>query len=274
MHRLLAFLVFIPLLLAPGCLCETTGVNRGDVNLVGLDEEWAFGEQLAQQIVLDAPVLDDLEVQAYVDRLGQRIAAETELRERPWRFHVLASPEVNAFNIPGGHVFVHAGLLAAAGSTAEVAGVIAHEVAHGVARHGTERMTKAYGLNVIVNLLMGQDAGMIEQIAAQIAGSGALAKFSRDDEREADRLGLGYLLDAGYAPSGMASMFETMLALRSRRPNAVERFFSTHPLTEERIAAVREAAAQVSEDELVLHDEDFRRVRARVEAYAPAEGSR
>ncbi len=231
-------------LVVPGCVCETTGVNRGDLNIISLDEEWQIGRDLAEQILQEATVVEDPVLQSYVDEVGQEIVARTELSDRPWQFHVLADSNVNAFNIPGGHVFVNTGLIEAASSPSELAGVMAHEVAHGVARHGTERLAQAYGLNIVARLVLGDEVGLLEQIAVQMLGSGALAKFSRDDEREADRLGLEYMAEVGYDPHGMATMFETMLDLRERRPNMVERFFSTHPLTEERIAAVTERAGE------------------------------
>ena len=146
---------------------------------------------------------------------------------------------------------------------------MAHEVAHGVARHSTERLTKVYGLNTLLQLLVGEDPGLLEQIAAQLVGSGVVAKFSRNDEREADQLGLQYLYDAGYNPEGMASMFETLLAQRQRRPNALERFFASHPLTEERITNVRQEAEQMpANDQFISQDQDFQRFKQRVRRYS------
>ena len=145
--------------------------------------------------------------------------------------------------------------------------MIAHEVAHGVARHGTERLTTAYGLNLGAGLLLGQDPGAAEQIAAQLVGGGAIAKFSRDDEREADRLGVRYMARAGYNPEGMATMFRKLVADRQRRPGAVEQFFSTHPLTEERIADVRREARQYPTRGLTTNDGQYASIRARARRY-------
>lgn len=239
-------LLLLPLLAFAGCTCS--GVNRGDVNLVSLDREWTMGEQLAAEIATQVPLVDDPAAQAYLQALGERIVAHTELADRPWRFHLVADPSVNAFAIPGGHVYVHTGLVEAAANVDELAGVVGHEVAHGVARHGTERMTAIYGLERILALVVGEDAGLLEQIAVGVIGSGAVAKFSRSDETEADRLGLSYMADARYDPTGMARMFETMLALRARRPNLLERFFASHPLTEDRIEVVSAAAAELDAD--------------------------
>ena len=206
----------LALVLAPGCTCS--GVNRGDVNLVSLDDEWALGDQLAAEVDAQTAPLADAEVQRLVDTMGQALAAETELADRPWTFTVLDDPAVNAFAVPGGHVYVNAGTVAAAETPSELASVVAHEVAHGVARHGTERMVKAHGLALVAGLVLGEDPGVVRQIVAQLVGQSALARFSRTDEREADALGLEYLAAAGYDPAGMAAMFETLLALRQRAP--------------------------------------------------------
>lgn len=248
-QRLTLLLLLLAGASVPGCICETTGVNRGDINLISLDDEWQLGEDLASQIRQEADMVEDPTLRSYVEQMGQDVVDQTELSDRPWEFHVIADSAVNAFNIPGGHVFVYAGLIEEAASPSELAGVIAHEVAHGVARHSTERLAQAYGLSFIARLVLGEDVGLLEQIAVQLLGTGAMAKFSRDDEREADRLGLEYLAAAGYDPQGMASMFEKMLQLRARRPNVVEQFFSTHPLTEERIQSVSERAQDMAPGE-------------------------
>lgn len=262
-------LLLLPLLALGSCVCSTGGVNRGDVNLISLDREWAMGEQLAAEIVRQVELVEDPAAQAYIQRLGAQIVAETEFADRSWQFHLVEDPSVNAFAIPGGHVFVHTGLVAAAKDVHELAGVVGHEIAHGVARHGTERMTKLYGLERILSLVLGESPGLLEQIAVQVLGSGAVAKFSRDDEAEADALGLRFIAEAGYDPDGMAAMFTTMLALRERRPNLLERFFASHPLTEDRIAAVEAAAEELPAPSTPPRDDpDYAAFRARIE---PAE---
>lgn len=245
----------------------TFGGCSSGFNLVSVDEEWEMGQQLEREVGQQVDVLNDATLTNYVNRIGQRIVAQTSLANRPWRFYVVDDPAINAFNVPGGLVYVHTGLIAAAENTAELAGVIAHEVAHGVERHGTERMTQAYGLNVAAALLLGQDPGLGSQIAAQIAGGGAVAKFSRDAEREADLLGVRYMANAGYNPIGMATMFEELIADRQRRPGAVEQFFSTHPLTEDRIETVRREARKYPTRGLTTNDGQYASIRARAERY-------
>jgi predicted Zn-dependent protease len=233
------------LLVLSSCTCDADSVNRGDLNLVTLDQEWQMGEELAAEVARQVRLVDDPRVVGPVREMGQRLASQTEMADRPWHFYVVDDPSVNAFALPGGHVYVHTGLIEAARSPDELASVVGHEVAHVAARHSTERMVAANGLNLVANLVLGEDGGLVQQIAADLIGRSAMARFSRGDEREADDLGLVFLDEAGYDPTAMARMFETLLAARQSSPNALERWFSSHPVTEERIERAREAAEQI-----------------------------
>jgi predicted Zn-dependent protease len=244
--------------------CATTGVNQGDVNLVSLDEEWQMGQQLERELATRLRLVNDPTTVSYVSQIGMKIVRQTELANAPWEFHVVADPEINAFNVPGGHVYVNTGLIQAAGNAAELAGVIAHEIGHGVSRHATERISKVSGINLGAGLLLGSNPSTVKQIAAQIVAGGAVAKFSRADEREADRLGVQYMYDAGYDPRGMAGMFEKLLATRKRRPSSVEQFFATHPLAEDRIQSVRQHAASLPRKSLIANDGRLSAIQQRV----------
>jgi predicted Zn-dependent protease len=224
--------------------CASTGVNSGDVNLVSVEEEWQLGRQLERDLAGRLRLVGDRALAGYVSAMGQRIVRQTELAGMPWEFHVVADPEVNAFNVPGGHVYVNTGLIATADNASELAAVVAHEVAHGVSRHGTEQLTRGYGLNLLAGLVLGEDPAAYERLLAQLAGAGTIARFSRGAETEADDLGYAYMVRAGYHPRGMQTIFEELLSRRRRSPGAVERFFATHPLTEDRIDRVRERIAR------------------------------
>lgn len=248
--------------------CATSGVNRGDFNLISLDEEWQLGQQLEAEIARQVQLVNDPTTVNFINRIGQRIVNETELANVPWEFHVVADPSINAFNIPGGHVYVNTGLIQQVDDVAELAGVMGHEIAHGVARHATERLTKAYGLQIGAGVLLGQDPGLIAQIATQILGQGAIAKFSRDDEREADELGVRYLYEARYDPNGMVELFQKLLREQRSSPGAVAQFFSTHPLTENRIRDVQREIAQLpNRSDLITNDPQLAAVQQRVARY-------
>lgn len=222
--------------------CAGTGINKGDLSLVSIDEEWQLGNQLAGDIAREKRILADPAIETYVQEMGEAVLAEatgdTPVATRPWRFHVIEDETLNAFNIPGGHVYVHSGLVLAARDYAELMGVMGHEVAHGLARHGVENLTKQYGIGIVVSLVLGKNPETYQQILAQVLAGGAIMKFSRSAESEADRLAVGYLYGAGVDPRGLADFFRTLLQERERRPGAIEQFFASHPMTEDRIAAV------------------------------------
>jgi len=246
--------------------CATTGINRGDFNVVSLQEEWQLGAQLEADVNRQVRLTNDAALNAYVNELGQRLVRQTELANMPWKFHVVVDPAINAFNIPGGHVYVNTGLLAKADNAAELVGVLAHEITHGVSRHGTERISKQYGLSSVAGFALGRNPGVVRQIAAQIVAGGAIAKFSRSDEREADRYGVRYMTGAGFNANGMATMFQKLMGERRSRPNGVAKFFSTHPLTEDRITAVRAEIRSQGGARGALTDAGFARAKARAQS--------
>lgn len=259
-------LIPVVLLLA-ACGSSGSGVNQGDFNLVSLEEEWQLGNQLAADIAKQMPLVNDAQANAYVNRVGRQIVSQTEMAQLPWTFHIVNDPAVNAFNIPGGHVYVTTGLIRSADNAAEFAGVMAHEISHGVSRHGTEQLTRAYGLNIVAALLLGQNPAVYQQILAQIVGTGTMARFSRSAEEEADSLGVRYMHSAGYDPRGMVTMFEELLAQRRGQPGSVEKFFSTHPLEEDRIRSVSQAIQKLpAKSGLVTNEAEYQELRRRVGA--------
>lgn len=251
--------------LALGSGCGSTGVNKGDFNLMSLQDEWALGQKLAADIARQLPVSQDPAIVGYVNDVGQRIVRQTEMAPMPWTFHVVDDPAINAFAIPGGHVYVNTGLITAADHVSELAGVMAHEINHGVARHSTEQLSKAYGLEILATLVIGQNPAIYQTILAQIIGGGALARFSRAAEEEADELGVRSMYRAGYDPRGMATMFEELLSREKRSPSSVERFFSTHPLTADRIRKVTAEAQKLpARGDLITDDPSYQAIRRRI----------
>ena len=239
--------------------------SGSNFNLISVEEEWRLGAQLAQDINSKVRLNNDPEVNAYVRRLGQAIVAQTPMRNLPWQFHVVDDPAINAFALPGGHVYVHTGLINAADNASELAGVMGHEISHVVARHSTEQITRQYGISVIASMVLGQDPNALAALAAQIAAGGALARFSREAEREADELGIQYMHAAGYDPRGMASMFQELLENEKSQPGKVESFFATHPLTTDRVRdAQRRAESLGARSGMITDEPAFQAVKARV----------
>lgn len=262
--RKTALLPAILLVLATLSGCASTGGQEGGFNLISLDEEWAMRDDLMRQVAREMRVVDDASAVAYLNQVGRRLAGETPLGNRPWDFGIIQDDAVNAFNLPGGLVYVNVGLIRQAETLDQLTGVLAHEIGHGAARHGTQQMTRAYGLNVLAAIALGQDPGASEQVLAQVVGAGVLSNYSRDAENEADQLGVGYAYRAGYDPRGMVLIFRDLLELRSRRPTRVEQFFSSHPLTEDRIQRIEAAVEQLPARRSLAHDTpDYQRFRSR-----------
>lgn len=234
-----------------------------DINLVSVEQEWQLGDQVENELAGKLRIVDDRQTLRYVDGIVQRLADETTLGRLPWTTHLVADPELNAFNTPGGNIYVNTGLIAATDSAAELAGVIAHEVAHGAERHGTEQLTKAYGFNLLAGMLLGRNPSLGEQIAGQLVGASTFAAFGRTAEREADILGVRLMHQAGYDPRGMAEIFRKLVAKRRTQPGRVQQFFSSHPLTETRIAAVEAEARRLPGKRLVRDEAGFRNARQR-----------
>lgn len=254
-----AAIALIALLVSGGCS------SGGGFNIVSIEEEWQLGNQLAQDIARQMPLSNDQQALAYVNQMGQRMVNQTQMGQLPWNFHIVIDPDVNAFNIPGGHVYVTTGLIAAADNASEFAGVMAHEIAHGVERHGTQQLSQAYGLNIVAAVLLGQNPAVYQQILAQIVGTGTLARFGREAENEADEIGTRMMHQAGYNPQGMVRMFEELLRRRQGSPGSVEKFFSTHPLTEDRIRNVRRIIASLpARSNLITNEAAYNTMRSRV----------
>ena len=230
----------------------------GGTNYYSLDQEWEMGRQLEGQLRQQLRLTNDRTLTRYVNRMGQAMVQQTSLRDRPWRFYVVRDDAINAFNVPGGLVYINTGLIENVGSAAELAGAVAHEVAHGVARHGTQRLSAAQEVNVLASAT--GVGGGVEGLAAQIAAQGAFASFSRRDERTADRMGVQIMAGAGYDPDGLAGLLERLA--RQERGGGVK-FFRTHPLSSERMQTVRGLARRYDGQGLRTNDTQFAGVRRR-----------
>jgi hypothetical protein len=189
------------------------------------------------------PVVRDAQLNNYVQQIGRKLASTPEADKYPYTFKVINDPSINAFALPGGPTFVHTGLIKAADNEAQLAGVMAHEIAHVALRHGTHQASKANAVQLpamILGGILGGDGGMLGQLAQLGIGLGAnslLLKYSRDAERDADRLGARMMAQAGYNPLEMARFFEKLQAQGGRGGPA---FLSSHPDPGNRVSIVQE----------------------------------
>ncbi len=233
----------------------------------GLEKEVNLGRQLAAEIDRQAKFVDDPVITEYVNRVGQNVVLHSDSKI-PFTIKVIDSDEVNAFALPGGFFYVNKGLLLAADNEAEIAGVMAHEIAHVTARHAVE--TQAKGMLAQVGLIAGSIflGGIPGAIIQNTAGLGlgmGFAKFSRDAEREADKLGVQYLYAAGYDPGAMSTMFEKLASQNKKKPGFMSKLFSTHPQSIDRMEKTRELVARFPDrEEYVLSTSEFQKVKARL----------
>ena len=220
---------------------------------ISRQQEVQMGNEYAQQINAQLPLINDAASNRYITALGQQVVAATNVRDLTWRFTIVNSKEVNAFAVPGGHVYINRGLIERATNMSQVAGVLAHEIAHITERHSVDQMQKAQGANLGATLLctLTRSCGSgVTQAAVSVGGSAVMARFSRGDESEADAVGLRLVVRAGIDPNGFPQMFRILLDERKRNPSGVEAFFSTHPLAEDRISATQALIETYSAAEL------------------------
>jgi beta-barrel assembly-enhancing protease len=231
------------------------------------EKEAALGRQLAAEVEQQAKLVDDPVINEYVNRVGQNVVLHSDAKV-PFTIKVIDTDEVNAFALPGGYFFVNKGLILAADNESELAGVMAHEIAHVAARHAMENQGKASAMNygMLAGILFG--GGIISNVlynGGGILGSLGMLKFSRGAEEEADRLGVQYLYAAGYDPNGMATMFEKLASQNKKKPGAVARMFSSHPQpTNRREASVALVARFPEREEYVISTSEFQRVKNRL----------
>ena len=239
------------------------------VNFYSLEHEIALGKQLAQEVERTSKLIDDPVVTEYVNRVGQNLVRNSDARV-PFTIKVIDSDEVNAFALPGGFFYVNSGLILRAQEESELAGVMAHEISHVVARHGTKQATKGemMQLATIPLILLGPGgwAGYGIYEALQLAIPLSYLKFSRDAEREADFLGIQYMYKAGYDPNSYVTFFERIQADEKRRPGTIPKFFSTHPPTPERIADAQKEIARIlpEREEYIVTTSEFDGVKSRL----------
>jgi beta-barrel assembly-enhancing protease len=243
-------------------------VGKG-VNLYSLEREISLGKQLAQEVERSSKLIDDPVVTEYVNRVGQNLVRNSDARV-PFTIKVIDSDEVNAFALPGGFFYVNSGLILHAMEESELAGVMAHEISHVTARHGTKNATKGelMQLATIPLILLGPGgwAGYGIYQGLNLAIPVTYLKFSRDAEREADFLGLQYMYKAGYDPNSYVTFFERIQADEKRRPGTIPKVFSTHPPTPERIENTQKEIARIlpARQEYIVTTSEFDQVKSRL----------
>jgi len=247
---------------------------------VSTQQEIEMGTQYSQQINSQLPIVQDPELNRYINVLGDSIArltSRTDITEaNAWHFYIVDSKEVNAFAVPGGFVYVNRGLIERTQRMDQLAGVLGHEIGHVVKRHSIQQMQQQQGANIGVTLacvltsICNNQAG---QAAIQVGGTALFARFSRQDESEADEEGIRNVVRAGISPNGIPEMFQILINERQSNPSAVEGWFATHPLEEDRIAATRAIIATYDPAilrSLATDSKNYQTFKARVRSLPPS----
>jgi predicted Zn-dependent protease len=266
---------------------KTVDVKKGsdaDVNAIGnrnvgkgldfysLQREIALGKQLAQEVERSSRFVNDPAITGYVNKVGQNLVRNSDARV-PFTIKVIDSDAVNAFALPGGFFYVNSGLILRADNEAQLAGVMAHEIAHVAARHGTKNATKAQlaQMAMIPLIILGPGGwagyGLYEGLNVSLPI--AFLRFSRSAERQADFLGLQYMYKAGYDPNDFVSFFEKIEAEDRRHPGTIPKIFATHPPTPDRIAAAQKEIATIlpARSEYIVDTSEFEQIKHRLQVY-------
>ena len=218
------------------------------ITLIPVADEIEIGRQTDRQMRKELRQLRDPETVAYVRDLGRRLVRHAPGPKYPYTFSVADYRELNAFALPGGPIWIHRGVLHSATSEAQVAAVLAHEIAHVAGRHAASRLTAStltsMGLGLLGAMLGNSAGAAAAQGAAELMASGVFLKFSRDDEREADRVGLTMMTNAGWDGRGIVELFQILRRQSARDPASVEAFFASHPSPRDRIASLQTEAGR------------------------------
>ncbi len=245
-------------------------INNGTDKFFGFlggsqSKEIELGRRLAAQVEQQAKLVEDPIVTEYINRVGQNVVLNSDAKV-PFTIKVIDSDEVNAFALPGGFFFVNKGLILAADNEAELAGVMAHEIAHVAARHAMENQGKGTLINygALATIIFGGPilSTIVQNGGGILAGLAGL-KFTRGAEEEADNLGVQYLYASGYDPTAMSTMFEKLASKNKKKPGSVAKLFSSHPQAIDRRDTSLVRVARFSEkDEYVISTSEFNRVKA------------
>lgn len=242
-------LLYTAILCAPLAFagCNKDGGGGGGLNIFSIEDDKTLGLQVKQEIMANPgefPILDpnaNADAYAYINGIKNEILATgtvTYANEFAWEVYIVKRDDIqNAFCTPGGYIYVYTGLIKYLESKSALAGVMGHEMAHADKRHSTEQLTKAYGLQTLLDIVVGQNQGVLTQVAAQLAS----LSFSRDNEREADEFSVNYLCPTKYRSDGAADFFQKIIAEGAATP---PQFLSTHPNPDNRVQAIQSHAQE------------------------------
>jgi len=247
--------------------CATTGPGgKKSLILISTSQEVSIGKSLVKDIESQQKVTGDSVLADYVNRLGQKIAGVSDRRDIDYHFKVLESSEINAFACPGGFIYIYTGLLKTMDNEAQLAGVLAHEIGHVVARHSVKRLQQVLGLQVLLSIALGESS----EVTQKAIGAGfvlIMQGYSRKNEFEADYDGALYMTNAGYHPRGMTQLFGKFKEMeKGRKDTYLDQLLASHPPTADRIAKVEEhiKSFNIGERPLAFGEEEYQNIKSRL----------
>lgn len=214
---------------------------------VSSQQEAQLGAQAAAQANEQLPIVQDAQLNSYINALGRQIAAQGPRRDVAWHFYIVNSNVVNAMSLPGGYVYVNRGIIEHASNMSELAGVMAHEIGHVEERHSVQQLERVQNANLglgLASILLGIQPSGVAGAAIQIGGQAIFARYSRQDESEADADAVLLTTRAGISPEGLVTFFQKLLQMQQSQPGLLDQWFATHPTTEQRITDVKQEIQQ------------------------------
>jgi len=241
------WMLVVVLLVAIGTLTAQTKKLKPGFNLFSKEQDVQLGKESAAEVEKKMKVVNNAELQTYISTVGKKLTSTAEAGDFPYTFKVVLEKSINAFALPGGPMYIHTGLLAAADNESQMVGVMAHEVSHVALRHGTNQASKQQMLQLPA--MLGSQAtgsggllGTLGQLGINLGANSVLLKFSRGAETEADLLGTRLMHTAGYNPAELANFFRKLEAESGNQNKLVEMFMSSHPNPGNRVQAVEKEA--------------------------------
>ena len=259
-------------ILLVGVGCQDPGKTAADVVLPPKKEE-ELGDELEKELLAeeDIRLYQGQTVEQYIKRLGQEavIAAGDDSPDAiEYEFKVIDDPDtINAFAMPGGQIFFYTGLLKLADTEAEVMSVMCHEVAHVSQRHIAKRLVAAYGLQAVIGAALGENPGLVEKLVALIVAKGALLTFGRKQEKNADEVGMEYLIESGYDPHGFVTFFEK---LKAQKGGLQIKWLSSHPLPEDRIENAEKRIGARKFEDAEVGEMEHKQILQAIESHTPS----
>ncbi|HUS58951.1 MAG TPA: M48 family metallopeptidase [Planctomycetota bacterium] len=250
------------------CSAGTAGCAR--FTLFTTAQEIEIGEQVQQEVEANNKLLGDLKVSGYVSDVGNKVASQAHRQDVTYTFKVIDSPnEINAFALPGGSIYIYTGLLKQMKTESELAAVLAHEAAHIAHRDSMAALSREVGAGILLQVLLGGEPSAWQDLLGKVASNLTFLKFSRDDERRADRAGVDYMVKAGYDPQGMVNLLTLFTQLSEKQPSSMEVFLSTHPGPQERIGLTQNYIQESGLKGGAVNQKEYEEVKRAIPAGTP-----